>query len=242
MCSSTAIASPAARALSSCRYTQQNAVALGGSQAVAFVRRCGAAAAGKVSKTPAPAHFFSTYPNRLRVFSAVTAPSTPSAKTISVGEKLPDADLSYFDKEGNLQTVSVSELTKGKKVVLFAVPGAFTPTCSQKHLPGFVDKAEELRSKGVDTIACISVNDTFVMKAWGESIGVGDNVLLLSDGNATFTKALGVTVDLSDKPALLGVRSRRYALLAEDGVVKVLNLEEGGAFTVSGPDEILKAL
>lgn len=124
--------------------------------------------------------------------------------------------------------------------MLFAVPGAFTPTCSQKHLPGFIEKAEELKSKGVDTIACVSVNDPFVMKAWGESVGAGDKVLLLADGSGKFTKALGVELDLTDKG--LGIRSRRYSLLAEDGKVKQLNLEEGGAFTVSGADEILKVL
>uniref|UniRef100_A0A0C9RGU8 Glutaredoxin-dependent peroxiredoxin n=1 Tax=Wollemia nobilis TaxID=56998 RepID=A0A0C9RGU8_9CONI len=162
--------------------------------------------------------------------------------TISVGDKLPEATLSYFDKEDELRTITVSELTAGKKVVLLAVPGAFTPTCSQKHLPGFVEKAEELKAKGVDTIACVSVNDAFVMKAWGKDLNVGDKVFLLADGNREFTKALGVELDLSDKPVGLGVRSRRYALYADDGVVKVLNLEEGGAFTVSGADEILKVL
>lgn len=114
-----------------------------------------------------------------------------------------------------MKTTTLSDLTNGKKAVLFAVPGAFTPTCSQKHVPGFVEKSGELRAKGVDTIACISVNDAFVMKAC----------------NGTFTKAIGVELDLSDKPVGLGVRSRRYALLAEDGVVKLFNLEEGGAFT-----------
>ncbi|CAK9194573.1 unnamed protein product, partial [Sphagnum troendelagicum] len=161
---------------------------------------------------------------------------------IAVGEKLPEAELSYLDKEENVQTVKISELARGKKLVLFAVPGAFTPTCSQKHLPGFVEKSGELRDAGVDTIACVSVNDAFVMKAWGENVGVGDKVLLLSDGLGKFTKALGATLDLSDKAVGLGIRSRRYALLAEDGVVTSLNMEEGGAFTISGPDEILKAL
>lgn len=162
--------------------------------------------------------------------------------SISVGDKLPDATLSYLDSAEEVQTVSISDLTKGKKAVLFAVPGAFTPTCSRKHLPGFVEKAGELRAKGVDTIACISVNDAFVMKAWKENLKIGDEVLLLSDGNGEFTRALGVELDLSDKPVGLGVRSRRYSLFAEDGVVKLLNLEEGGAFTVSSADDILKAL
>lgn len=165
-----------------------------------------------------------------------------SAASIAVGDKLPDATFAYLDKEGQVQTVSVADLTKGKKAVLFAVPGAFTPTCSQKHLPGFVQKSDELRAKGVDTIACISVNDVFVMRAWGDNIGVDDKVLLLSDGNLAFTNAIGVTLDLSDKPVGLGIRSRRYSLLAEDGVVKVLHLEEGGSFTSSGAEDILKAL
>lgn len=162
--------------------------------------------------------------------------------TISVGDKLPEAQLSYFDKDGNVQSVSVSELTKGKKVVLFAVPGAFTPTCSSKHLPGFVAKADELRKAGVDTLACVSVNDAFVMQAWGKSAGVGDSVLMLSDGLAKFTQALGTAVDLTDKVEGLGIRSRRYSMLVEDGVVKVLNLEVGGAFTNSSAEEILSSL
>lgn len=162
--------------------------------------------------------------------------------TISVGDKLPEAQLSYFDKDGNVQSVSVSELTKGKKVVLFAVPGAFTPTCSSKHLPGFVAKADELRKAGVDILACVSVNDAFVMQAWGKSAGVGDSVLMLSDGLAKFTQALGTAVDLTDKVEGLGIRSRRYSMLVEDGVVKVLNLEVGGAFTNSSAEEILSSL
>jgi peroxiredoxin len=168
--------------------------------------------------------------------------STDTSKTISVGDKLPESTFSYLDKEGQVQTVTVSDLTKGKKAVFFAVPGAFTPTCSQKHLPGFVEKADELRAKGIDTIACISVNDAFVMRAWGENLSTGDKVLLLSDGNLHFTRAIGATLDLSDKPVGLGVRSRRYSLLADDGVVRVLHLEEGGSFTTSGADDILKAL
>ncbi|KAK4377737.1 hypothetical protein RND71_004033 [Anisodus tanguticus] len=168
--------------------------------------------------------------------------SSRISATISVGDKLPNSTLSYFDSSDELKTLSVSDLTSGKKVVLVAVPGAFTPTCSQKHLPGFVDKSKELKSKGVDTIACISVNDAFVMKAWKENLNISDEVLLLSDGNLEFTKAIGCELDLSDKPVGLGVRSRRYAMLVDDGVVKVLNLEEGGAFNVSSAEDILKAL
>ncbi|KAE8704606.1 Peroxiredoxin-2E [Hibiscus syriacus] len=168
--------------------------------------------------------------------------TTPIYAAISVGEKLPDATLSYLDSDDELQTTTISSLTAGRKAVLFAVPGAFTPTCSQKHLPGFVEKSGELKAKGFDTIACISVNDAFVMKAWKENLGINDEVLLLSDGNGKFTKKIGCEMDLSDKPVGLGVRSRRYALLAEDGIVKLLNLEEGGAFTFSGAEDILKVL
>ncbi|PIN06802.1 Alkyl hydroperoxide reductase/peroxiredoxin [Handroanthus impetiginosus] len=161
---------------------------------------------------------------------------------ISVGDKLPDATLSYLDSSDELQTISVSDLTSNKKTVVLAVPGAFTPTCSQKHLPGFVEKAAEFKAKGVDTIACISVNDAFVMKAWKENLKVGDEILLLSDGNGDFTRAIGCELDLSDKPVGLGVRSRRYAMYVEDGVVKILNLEEGGAFNVSSAEDMLKAI
>ncbi|KAF0931422.1 hypothetical protein E2562_004550 [Oryza meyeriana var. granulata] len=188
---------------------------------------------------PLRAGLLSAAPRRAVSASA----AAPAAATIAVGDKLPDATLSYFDSpDGELKTVTVRDLTAGKKVVLFAVPGAFTPTCTQKHVPGFVAKAGELRAKGVDTVACVSVNDAFVMRAWKESLGVGDEVLLLSDGNGELARAMGVELDLSDKPAGLGVRSRRYALLAEDGVVKVLNLEEGGAFTNSSAEDMLKAL
>jgi len=162
------------------------------------------------------------------------------AKAIAVGDKLPQATFKYFDSEGNMKEITTDALCKGKKVVLFAVPGAFTPTCSLKHLPGFIEKGDEIKSRGVDTIACISVNDAFVMDAWGKSVGCGDKVLMLADGNALFTKAIGVELDLTDKG--LGLRSRRYAMLVDDQVVKVINLEEGGAFTISSADNILEVL
>ncbi|XP_018482842.2 peroxiredoxin-2E, chloroplastic-like [Raphanus sativus] len=175
--------------------------------------------------------------------SATRSFSTTITSAISVGDKLPDSTLSYLDPATNdVKTVTVSSLTAGKKTIIFAVPGAFTPTCSQKHVPGFVSKAGELRSKGVDVIACVSVNDAFVMEAWRKDLGINDEVMLLSDGNGEFTGKLGVELDLRDKPVGLGVRSRRYAILAEDGVVKVLNLEEGGAFTNSSAEDMLKAL
>ncbi|KAL8555635.1 hypothetical protein ACS0TY_003440 [Phlomoides rotata] len=117
-------------------------------------------------------------------------------------------------------------------MILVVVPGAFTPTCSHKHLPGLIKKITGLKAKGVDTIACISVNDAFVMKKWKEDLKIGDEVLLLSDGNRDFTKVIGCELDLSDKPVGLGVRSRRYAMYVDYGVVKILNLEDGSAFNV----------
>src|SRR5690349_23253404 len=115
---------------------------------------------------------------------------------IKVGDKLPTVNLKHMDKDG-MQTVSTDDLFKGKKVVLFALPGAFTPTCSAKHLPGFVQHADDLKKKGVDTIACVSVNDAFVMGAWGENQSVGDKVMMLADGNGEFTRALGLEMDAS---------------------------------------------
>lgn len=170
----------------------------------------------------------------------VSRPLSVAARAVAVGDKLPDAKFKYFDAEGNMKEISTEQLGKGKKLVLFAVPGAFTPTCSLKHLPGFVEKSDDIKSKGVDAIACVSVNDAFVMDAWGKSAGCSDKIMMLADGNAQFTKAIGVELDLTDKG--LGIRSRRYAMLVEDMVVKKLNLEEGGAFTVSSADDILAAL
>ncbi|KAK6119958.1 hypothetical protein DH2020_014449 [Rehmannia glutinosa] len=159
---------------------------------------------------------------------------------IAVGEVIPDGTLAYFDDQDQLQSVSVHSLAAGKKVILFAVPGAFTPTCSMKHVPGFIEKAEELKSKGIDEILCISVNDPFVMKAWAKTYPENKHVKFVADGTATYTRALGLELDLSDKG--FGIRSRRFALLIEDLKVKVANVESGGEFTVSSAEDILKAL
>ncbi|GAB2225694.1 hypothetical protein Droror1_Dr00006496 [Drosera rotundifolia] len=159
---------------------------------------------------------------------------------ISVGDSLPDGTLAYFDSADTLQQVSIHSLAAGKKVVLFGVPGAFTPTCSLKHVPGFIERAAELNSKGVDEIICISVNDPFVMKEWAKTYPENKEVKFLADGSASYTRALGLELDLTEKG--LGIRSRRFALLVEDLKVKVANVESGGEFTVSGADEILKAL
>ncbi|KAI3472357.1 hypothetical protein Pfo_031216 [Paulownia fortunei] len=159
---------------------------------------------------------------------------------IAVGDVIPDGTLAYFDDQDQLQSVSIHSLAAGKRVILFAVPGAFTPTCSMKHVPGFIEKAEELKSKGVDEILCISVNDPFVMKAWAKTYPDNKHVKFLADGSGTYTHALGLELDLSDKG--LGIRSRRFALLVEDLKVKVANVESGGEFTVSSAEDILKAL
>lgn len=159
---------------------------------------------------------------------------------IAVGDVIPDGKLSYLDDNNQKQQVSIHSLAAGKTVVIFAVPGAFTPTCSQKHVPGFIEKAEELKSKGVAEIICISVNDQFVMKAWSDTYPENKHVKFLADGGATYTRALGLELDLTEHG--LGVRSRRFALLVDDLKVKVANIESGGEFSVSSADEILKAL
>ncbi|KAJ3704410.1 hypothetical protein LUZ61_008115 [Rhynchospora tenuis] len=159
---------------------------------------------------------------------------------IAVGASLPEGSLQWFDESDQLQSVSVHGLAKDKKVVLVGVPGAFTPTCSMQHVPGFIQSAEELKAKGVDEILVISVNDPFVMKAWAETYSENNHVKFLADGSGKYTEALGLELDLSEKG--LGTRSRRYAIFADDLIVKVANIEEGGAFTISGAEDILKAL
>ncbi len=158
---------------------------------------------------------------------------------IKVGDRLPTAKLRHMTADGPKE-ISTDEIFKGKKVVLFAVPGAFTPTCSAKHLPGFVQNAQAIKAKGIDTIACIAVNDAFVMGAWGKAQNTEGKVMMLADGNATFTKELGLDMDGSGFG--LGTRSKRYAMVVEDGVVKQLNVENPGAFEVSSAEAVLKAI
>lgn len=158
---------------------------------------------------------------------------------LSVGDRIPEVELRKMGPEGPQPVSSLEALGSGK-VVLFAVPGAFTPTCSDYHLPGFVVRAEELRAKGVDRIACISVNDPFVMGAWGEAQQVGDQVLMLADGSGAFAQAAGLSQDLG--PAGLGLRSRRYAAILQDGVVTHLAVEQGGGLEVSSAEAVLAAL
>jgi len=159
--------------------------------------------------------------------------------TIKVGDSIPSMKLMIATDDGPKE-VALDEIFKGKKVVLFAVPGAFTPTCSAKHLPGFVQNADALAAKGVDHVVCVAVNDAFVMGAWAQDQGVGDKVLMLADGSGAFTKALGLELDLVARG--LGMRSQRYALVAEDGRVTHLAIEAPGGFDVSRAEAILAAL
>jgi len=159
--------------------------------------------------------------------------------TIKVGDKIPSATLMQM-KDGGPKPVKTDDLFAGKKVVVFALPGAFTPTCSAKHLPGFVQNADAIKAKGVDAIACVSVNDAFVMGAWGDQQKVGDKIMMLGDGNGDLTKALGLEMDGSRFG--MGKRSQRFAMIVDNGVVTELNVEEPGAFAVSSAEHVLKQL
>ena len=159
--------------------------------------------------------------------------------TIKVGDRLPEATLTTMGPDGP-QPKTTGEIFGGKTVALFAVPGAFTPTCSARHLPGFLDNAKDLKAKGIDQIACVSVNDVFVMDAWGKAQGVGDDVLMLADGNGAFAKAVGLELDGSKFG--MGPRSQRYSMIVKDGVVTTLNVEAGGEFRVSSAEHMLEQL
>ena len=158
--------------------------------------------------------------------------------TIQIGDRIPEVTLTVMGEDGP-EPFSTSEIFRDRKVVLFAVPGAFTPTCSARHLPGFVDLADEIHAKGVDTIACMAVNDVFVMNAWSKSAGASE-ILMLADGNAEFTEALGLELDASMFG--MGKRSQRFALIAEDGVVSDLYIEGPGEFSVSSAEHVLTSL
>ena len=159
--------------------------------------------------------------------------------TIKVGDKMPSGVLTHMTKDGP-QKISTEELFSGKKVVLFSVPGAFTPTCDAKHLPGYVQQADALKAKGIDTVACIAVNDVFVMNAWGKASNVGDKVLMLADGNAEYSKALGL--ELNATGFGMGIRGQRFAIYADNGVVKGLHVEAPGEFKVSSAEYVLSKL
>tara|TARA_B100000963_G_C22434347_1_gene583607 strand:- start:133 stop:621 length:489 start_codon:yes stop_codon:yes gene_type:complete len=160
--------------------------------------------------------------------------------TIKPGDKLPDATLMHLTDAGPAP-ISTEELFGGKTVALFAVPGAFTPTCSNQHLPGFIDKSEELRAAGVDTIVCMSVNDAFVMGAWGKQQGAAGKVMMVGDGNAELTEKMGLSIDSSGFG--MGIRSVRFSMIVRDGVLETLNIEKNpGQAVNSGADNLLSQL
>jgi peroxiredoxin len=158
---------------------------------------------------------------------------------IKVGDKIPSATFTTWG-EGGPTPISTDQLCAGKTVALFAVPGAFTPTCSAKHLPGFKQLAGEIKAKGVDLIACLSVNDAFVMRAWAEDQAVGEDIAMLADGSGDFTRAIGLEMDATGFG--MGVRSKRYSMIVDDGVVSELNIEAAGEFKVSSADYLLAQL
>jgi peroxiredoxin len=159
---------------------------------------------------------------------------------ISVGDKVPDVGVQVLGPDNMPQTVRTSEVLGSGRVVLFAVPGAFTPTCSNAHIPGFVQKANELTAKGVSRIACVAVNDAWVLDAWAKAQGAGDKILMLADGNGEFTKAMGLELDASGFG--LGPRSQRYAAVIEDGTITHLDVEDGPGVSVSSCDAVLSRL
>src|ERR1700743_1533665 len=158
---------------------------------------------------------------------------------IKIGDKIPSATLMEM-QDGKPAPVTTDSLFAGQTVALFALPGAFTPTCSAKHVPGFVQNFDALKAKGVDTIACVSVNDAFVMGAWGKDQGAGDKVMMLADGNGDFTRAVGLEMDGTKFG--MGKRSQRYSMIVDNGVVKALNVEQPGAFEVSSAEHLLGQL
>ncbi len=159
--------------------------------------------------------------------------------SISVGDRMPEGSFAVMSSEGP-GSISTEKLFGGDKVVLFAVPGAFTPTCSMSHLPGYIEHADAILAKGIDTIACMSVNDVFVMDAWAKDRGTGDKVMMLADGNGDYTKALGLELDASGFG--MGTRSQRFAIVVDDGVVSQLHVEAPKEFKVSAAEAVLENL
>ena len=159
--------------------------------------------------------------------------------TIKAGEKMPEGSFTHMTKDGP-QKITTEQLFSGKTVVFFSVPGAFTPTCDAKHLPGFVELADKIKAKGVDTIACTAVNDVFVMNAWGKHGGVGDKILMLADGNGAYAKALGLELDGSKFG--MGTRGQRFAIIAKNGIATQVDVEKPGEFKVSAAEHVLNQL
>jgi peroxiredoxin len=160
--------------------------------------------------------------------------------SIAKGDTLPSVVVQIMGADGGPENLATDEFFKGRKVVVFGLPGAFTPTCSTRHVPGYLANADTIKAKGVDEIACVSVNDAFVMDAWARDLGVGGRITMLADGSAKLTKAIGLDQDRTE--AGMGIRSKRYALVVEDGVATLVNVEEGRNFDVSSAERILAAL
>jgi len=158
---------------------------------------------------------------------------------IKIGDKLPEAEFNSFNADGAVK-LSTEQVFAGKKVVLIGLPGAFTPTCSMNHLPSFIEHEAAIKAKGINTIACTAVNDFHVMKAWSKHTGADGKVIMLADGNATFAKAIGLEIDLAGPG--MGVRSKRYSMLVDNGIVKELNVENAAGVNVSGADTILSQI
>ncbi len=159
--------------------------------------------------------------------------------TVQVGDSIPSATLNIMTADGP-SAITTDDIFKGKTVALFGLPGAFTPTCSAQHLPGFVANADALKAKGVDSIVCLAVNDAFVMGAWGKDQNVGGKVMLVADGSAAFTKAAGLELDLTERG--LGLRCQRFSMVVDDGVVKGLNIDPAGTFEATSAEKILEQL
>jgi peroxiredoxin len=159
--------------------------------------------------------------------------------TIKVGDKIPSVTMRYLAPDG-VKAVPADEFFAGKKIAIFGLPGAYTRTCSSRHLPGYVGNAAALKAKGIDTIGCLSVNDAFVMGAWGKEHNAGDNVVMLGDGSAEFTKAIGL--ELNRVKEGMGIRSQRYSMVVENGIVTALNVEKPGEYAVSSAEAMLAAL
>ncbi|HEX3881898.1 MAG TPA: peroxiredoxin [Stellaceae bacterium] len=159
--------------------------------------------------------------------------------TIKVGDKVPSVTMRYLATDG-MKAVSAEEFFGGKKVAIFGLPGAYTRTCSSRHLPGYVQNSAAMKAKGVDTVACVSVNDAFVMNAWGKVHGADENVVMLGDGSGDFTKAIGLEVDRTE--AGMGIRSQRYSMVIDNGVVTALNVEPSGEYGVSSAEAMLETL
>jgi glutaredoxin/glutathione-dependent peroxiredoxin len=174
----------------------------------------------------------------LRILSRLTE-YEGSAMTIQVGDRIPAIEIQTMGEKGP-EKVKADALFAGKRVVLFGLPGAFTPTCSRAHLPGYLANVDNLRAKGIDLVACISINDAFVMDAWGRASHCGGEITMLADGNGDLTRALDLELDATQYG--MGTRSRRYSMLIDDGVVRALNVEKPGEFTVSGAEHMLERL